>query len=792
VSGSNKQSADIEEVGVTSSGKAEDDESLEFDELLKQQEDASYCYFSDSFNQSVNKGDNLNDNSYEIEDKQAEKEFASKYEAKMESTNKNPGKDNKNEKVVFFINRAPVELKLFIVDLYTNKYFVKNDCAVVVYGPKRVNFDCHRWVGGSGGHGIGAGIYNTTCGGSKSCTFVKKKWTCVKLCPGDRFCCQLELQREREVQICVYLGNHDHEIVENNFMDLKNSATRPDNNDGSFEETNEQEGRDEQAEEKQDEISETSSDESFEEGNNEENVQKMTKFEEKMLAKCKQVFPSKEVNFDKLGNIVSNSMKVYLVKRGKHDQINSAINDGFIYRSNTTRKGFPTVLENQSLAYKYRCLGRKVCRNVNCPVVGRLTVLNSFPNKKSTPNICRFCRFELETEDCPGSKFVLRSGETSKSENASKTSKYLIIIYQHNHTCGSPEAVLDEAIIEELTELFKTNPDITPSRAYKSLLEKKIREKKGYHEILKVVQCFTFDHKSKNLKASVKRGLNYNASDLPSILELEKLVTEMPELQLVMKVATDSYYCENCNSSKVATSEDQMLTRECSSCSQDMVNTGPIVLLTSVDQIKTAEQMTKEDGAFHYSTLFLDHQNGRCIDWDTMNTYVYDHQIQSISSIFTAHTKTEDRFSVSICFKLFDELYKDVLGTEEDFRPHGFSSDNAGGIIAGLQLHFGQEILFRSCGFHFLYGAFNHCSNAIGSRSSQVRFLRFSVKLLEAATITKFEMLYSLFRKWIEKSKSRRKKLKPWLNWWVTRKTQWATAYTALSLGNIYIQGVSK
>ena len=777
----NEPSADKEEVRETSNGQLEANESFEFGDRD----------IIEDLNQSIVKGDKLNDNSFDFKDKEAEKELTSPNEPAVESTGsspgmdkqfESPGMDKKSEKVVFFINRCPVKLDLFILDEYSNKYFVKNSCAVVVYGSKRINFDCHRWVGGSGGRGLAQGIYNTRCGGSTSCTFVKKKWTCDQLCSGDRFCCQLELQRKREIQICVYLGIHDHEIIDKQFKDL-NAATGTDACDEILEERIEPMDIEKLKEDKEDEISQISSDDSFEEEKNEENVQKMSKFEENMLAKCKIAFPNKETSFVQLGNIVANSKMNYLVKRGKHDQINSAINDGYIYRSNTTRKGFTKILLNQSLPYKYQCLGRKFCRNVDCPVVDRLTVLNSFQNKKSTPNICRFCSYELETEECPGSKFVLRSGE-----NVSNCPNYLIIVYEHDHTCGSPETVLDEAIVEELTELFKTNPELTPSRAYKSLLEKKIREKKGCHEILKVVQCFTFDHKSKNLKASVKRGLNYNASDLSSIKELEKFVTEMTDLQMVMKAATDTYYCEHCNDYKVATSEDEKLTRDCFSCQKDMVNTGPIVLLTSVDQIKTAEQMTKEDGAFLYSTLFLDHQNGRCIDWDTMNTYIYDHQIQSISSIFTAHTKTEDRFSVSICFKLFDELYKKALGTEDSFRPHGFSSDNAGGIIAGLQRHFGQDILFRSCGFHFLFGAFNHCSNAIGSRSSQVRFLRFSVKLLEAATIKKFDLLYSLFKTWIEKSKLRRKKLKPWLNWWVTRKTQWATAYTALSLGN-YKQG---
>ena len=78
-----------------------------------------------------------------------------------------------------------------------------------------------------------------------------------------------------------------------------------------------------------------------------------------------------------------------------------------------------------------------------------------------------------------------------------------------------------------------------------------------------------------------------------------------------------------------------------------------------------------------------------------------------------------------------------------------------------------------------------HCCNAIGACSAQIQFLRFTWKLLEAATPQKFELLYKLFVKWIEKTNSRQKKMKPWLKFWYNRKTQWATAYTSLSVTGV-------
>ena len=134
---------------------------------------------------------------------------------------------------------------------------------------------------------------------------------------------------------------------------------------------------------------------------------------------------------------------------------------------------------------------------------------------------------------------------------------------------------------------------------------------------------------------------------------------------------------------------------------------------------------------------------------------------------------------------MFDRVYKEILETEESFGPHGFSSDNAGAISAGLRAHFGNEVLHRTCSFHFLYGAYMHCCNAICARSAQIQFLRLTWKLLEAATPQKFELLYKLFVKWIEKTNSRQQKMKPWLKFWYNKKKQWATAYTSLSVTGV-------
>ena len=156
------------------------------------------------------------------------------------------------------------------------------------------------------------------------------------------------------------------------------------------------------------------------------------------------------------------------------------------------------------------------------------------------------------------------------------------------HTCGEPEDVMDKDIVDELYKLFESNPDITPSQAYKSLLSKKFRDGKGSREIMNLVYAFTHDYSSKNIKAAVRKGMKFNSDDLSSILELEKILIEMPELGIIIKVVTDSYICEICNIEVITSSPSEELDGTCQNCLKSMQHTGPIILLSSQDQIREA------------------------------------------------------------------------------------------------------------------------------------------------------------------------------------------------------------
>ena len=147
----------------------------------------------------------------------------------------------------------------------------------------------------------------------------------------------------------------------------------------------------------------------------------------------------------------------------------------------------------------------------------------------------------------------------------------------------------------------------------------------------------------------------------------------------------------------------QELNTLCESCGNEMVGKGPLILLTSNEQLKNAYDMTQVQGVFNKSTAFCDHQTSRAEAMTTFNVAFYDWQVRQMSMLFMVHCQSEDQLAVFAAFSLFQEMLKDYLGNDKIFKPYGFCTDNAGGILCGLKLFFGDSLIVRTCKFHFQY-----------------------------------------------------------------------------------------
>ena len=105
------------------------------------------------------------------------------------------------------------------------------------------------------------------------------------------------------------------------------------------------------------------------------------------------------------------------------------------------------------------------------------------------------------------------------------------------------------------------------------------------------------------MKAGVVKENNGTGHGLSCMLKLQNFVSDTNELEVILKVYVDSYICASCDEYFTTTTIGEKLNNQCGKCKKNMQHTGPLILLTSHDQIRAAEQMTNPDGAFHFSSL---------------------------------------------------------------------------------------------------------------------------------------------------------------------------------------------
>ena len=382
----------------------------------------------------------------------------------------------------------------------------------------------------------------------------------------------------------------------------------------------------------------------------------------------------------------------------------------------------------------------------------------------------------------------------SKFIISSKTTKFVVVYYSLAHSCGDQDWVLDPKVIEELTALFETNDTATSAIAYKKLFEEKLRvalndtneASKTAHieDLISVVNSCVHEHVPKNIKAKVIQTKTPNGKGIEAVRLLKNSTNLIYEkLGTVIVVVIDSYVCATCKSVNYATEENETIATEC--CSNSMFNTGPVILVTSKDNMKAASEMSQADGIFKSSTVHVDHQPGRCKTMDTLNVAFYDHTLHEMASLFMTHTTGENQFNIFFEFKLFEITLEKFLGIQFKFDPFGFTSDNAGGITSGIRLFFGPDKPHRTCRFHIIYCGYQHCGNAIGSKHDQIVFLRYLFSLIDASTATLFVKLAEDFYKWIFELPSRQKQLEKWWDFWFGCRAMWSSAFANQSLSEV-------
>ena len=616
---------------------------------------------------------------------------------------------------------------------------------------------------------------------TKGCLAIKRKWVCSGTCAFKySFCCDYRDNGEKPSLVLLYSSHHNHPMQQHRQISLDDS----DSDDES-------------------EVLKVSRSEDFHDSNSvndigmtedssdDKNVDNVIDEENCIVQaiKASGKYNESKINFTSKTKIKSTEMTdtFHIINKKKEERPFDVSRDGYYYNRRTTTKEFPAIFKKQQTAV-YTCPGRMKCINSECDIFKRLQCLSFIANKPSTSKKCLQCSAELILDQCSAKRWIISSSDKDCGEN-SKEANFIVAYYQNSHSCGQQDWVLDPSVIDDLSNLFKTNTSMTSAAAYSNLLNEKFNcilkeenaeARRGHIEdLLAVVNAATFDYVPKNIKTKVIKSKAPHGSGIDAVVKLRDKVTDaFDTLGIVIEVVIDSYMCENKECLKVtySTSENDDLLTEC--CGKPMLQLGPTVLVTSKEQMKLALEMSRPDGIFRKSTAFVDHQPGRCEPMNTFNCAMYDHTLKEMTSIFMSHCMSEEQHSVYFQFKLFNDQLEKHFGDEAKFDPFGFCSDQGGGLICGLQLFYGPDKPHRSCRFHFIYSAYQFCGDSIGDHQNKVVFLKFIYALIDASTAILFKQVAEEFWNWIIKLDSREKQLSNWWSWWFNCRTRWSNAFT--------------
>ena len=718
--------------------------------------------------------------------------------------------------VEFPVGTAIQKYKLYQLENYPkheSKAININENVALIIGSEEKQIHSRGHLDGWSWNRMSKGVGSKVCIGTnnciekstKGCLAIKRKWVCSGTCAFKyRFCCDYRNNGEKPSLVLLYSSQHNHPMQQPEHISLADCIESELNIPNAVKDRSENSpeivAEALKVSQSKDffpsiSIDDNVIDEDSSDNKNEDNVIDEDNFIIQAI-RANGKYNESKINFTSRTKIKSTEMTdtFHIIKKNKEERPFDVSQDGYYYNRRTTTKEFPAIFKKQQTAV-YTCPGRMKCINSDCDIFKRLQCLSYIANKPSTSKKCLQCSADLILDQCSGKRWIISSSDKDCAEN-SKEANFIVAYYLNSHSCGQQDWVLDPSVIDDLSNLFKTNTSMTSAAAYSNLLNEKFNcimkeenaEARRAHieDLLAVVNAATFDHVPKNIKTKVVKAKAPHGSGIAAVIKLREKVTEaFDTLGVVLEVVIDSYICENEKCLKVAysTTENSELVTEC--CGKPMLQLGPSVLVTSKEQMKVALEMSRIDGIFKRSTAFVDHQPGRCEPMNTFNCAMYDFTLKEMTSIFMSHCMSEEQHSVYFQFKLFNDVLERFSGSEAKFDPFGFCSDQGGGLICGLRLFYGAEKPHRSCRFHFIYSAYQFCGDSIGDHQNKIVFLKFIYALIDASTAILFNQVAEEFWNWIGKLESREKQLSNWWSWWFNCRTRWSNAFTSSVLSEV-------
>ena len=203
-----------------------------------------------------------------------------------------------------------------------------------------------------------------------------------------------------------------------------------------------------------------------------------------------------------------------------------------------------------------------------------------------------------------------------------------MVYYEANHTCGDQDWLLCPEVLDDLTKLFEDNSKLSGGNAFRLLFERKLRKiktnapsevrRQQIADLLNVVKACVHDYVPNNIRSAVRKSKCPKGMGIEAVVELQNILKDYYEdIGIILEVAIDTFICARCGHIEYSYVNDEEIDTNCKECKIEMEGRGPMIMLTSKEQIKLAWEMTKKDGVYALATAFLDHQPGRTVHLTT-------------------------------------------------------------------------------------------------------------------------------------------------------------------------------
>ena len=481
-------------------------------------------------------------------------------------------------------------------------------------------------------------------------------------------------------------------------------------------------------------------------------------------------------------SLLASSNKFHLIRRHEHERPYDITKDGFEYNKTTsTTQKYARLSEiwtedKNVIVKSHTCYGRLQCINDSCDFKLRATELNFTANHPNAKKTCYFCTEQLLAKPCKASRHIIYSN----------FSNIVVVHYgKEIHTCGRPTNVLSESTKTRLVNLFNQNINLTHKQAFRIEMINHLDRGASTEELFALTDSFIDHHTVNNIKAKVKKTLMPEGLGIEAALAFKnKMEADHPSIGIIIEIWLDSFLCVKCLKVNFSSQINEKIETVCENCKVEMQPIGPVLLITSKLQLKTAWLMSEGNNTFRRTSCHVDHQPSRCVDYNTFNVVIYDHTICSMAHLFTAHTLHEDQYSVYTSYEIFNRIYMRENKTESKFSPFGHMSDLGGGIGGGIVLFFGEDAIHGTDEFHYKQCVYAHASSSLGTVKDRKKFLTLCYMLLEAATIPEYDSVHSQFITWIEEDTTgaRAESIGGWLKFWHGCRPKWCRALTCPSL----------